>query len=129
MRWREFSDTISKIQLSEFFCKRHLQSENEAGEHQESSLYYFMPLDATASNARCISRDTLMVSKVSSTLKGIFYPDTKYRYTCPELKVNMMMDPKKKIRTVPWPGQLPAQNSGSPAGRICGYHCKASAQF
>jgi hypothetical protein len=35
---------------------------------------------------------TLMVSKVSSTLKGTFYTDSKYRYTCPELRVNMIMD-------------------------------------
>lgn len=34
----------------------------------------------------------LMVSKVSSTLKGSFYTDPKYRYTCPELRVNMIMD-------------------------------------
>lgn len=41
-------------------------------------------------------RGTLMVSKVSSTLKGIFYPATKYRYTCPQLRVNMVMDPNEK---------------------------------
>jgi hypothetical protein len=35
---------------------------------------------------------TLMVSKVSSTLKGSFYTDPKYKYTCPELRVNMIMD-------------------------------------
>ncbi len=41
-------------------------------------------------------RGTLMVSKVSSTLKGIFYPSSKYRYTCPQLRVNMVMDPNEK---------------------------------
>lgn len=35
---------------------------------------------------------TLMVSKVKSTLNGKFYTDPKYRYTCPELTVNMTMD-------------------------------------
>ena len=34
----------------------------------------------------------LMVSKVSSTLKGSFYTSPKYKYTCPELRVNMKMD-------------------------------------
>jgi hypothetical protein len=34
----------------------------------------------------------LMVSKVSSTLKGNFYTDKKYQYTCPELSVSMTMD-------------------------------------
>ena len=34
----------------------------------------------------------LMVSKVSSTLKGSFYTEPKYKYTCPELTVNMTMD-------------------------------------
>jgi hypothetical protein len=35
---------------------------------------------------------TLMVSKVSSTIKGTFYTESKYKYTCPELRVNMTMD-------------------------------------
>jgi hypothetical protein len=34
----------------------------------------------------------LMVSKVSSTIKGNFYTDAKYKYTCPQLSVNMTMD-------------------------------------
>jgi hypothetical protein len=34
----------------------------------------------------------LMVSKVNSTLRGSFYTDAKYKYTCPELRVNMTMD-------------------------------------
>lgn len=34
----------------------------------------------------------LMVSKVSSTIKGSFFTDAKYKYTCPELRVNMTMD-------------------------------------
>jgi hypothetical protein len=34
----------------------------------------------------------LMVSKVTSTLKGTFYTDSKYKYTCPELRVNMSLD-------------------------------------
>jgi hypothetical protein len=41
-------------------------------------------------------RGTLMVSKVSSTLKGVFYPPAKYRYTCPQLRVSMIMDPNEK---------------------------------
>lgn len=39
---------------------------------------------------------TLMVSRISSTLKGIFYTDAKYRYTCPELRVNMTLDSNEK---------------------------------
>ncbi|MBO9571892.1 MAG: hypothetical protein J7497_06745 [Chitinophagaceae bacterium] len=35
---------------------------------------------------------TFMVSKVSSTLKGVFYTDDKYKYTCPQLRVNMIRD-------------------------------------
>lgn len=35
---------------------------------------------------------TLMVSQVNSTLKGRFYTEAKYRYTCPELTVTMMLD-------------------------------------
>ncbi len=35
---------------------------------------------------------TLMVSKLNSTLKGTFYTDPKYKYTCPEMRVNLTMD-------------------------------------
>jgi hypothetical protein len=34
----------------------------------------------------------LMVSKVNSTLRGSFFTDAKYKYTCPELRVNMTLD-------------------------------------
>lgn len=34
----------------------------------------------------------LMVSRVSSSLTGSFYTDKKYRYTCPELTVNFILD-------------------------------------
>ena len=37
-------------------------------------------------------KGTLMVSKVSSTIKGNFYTEPKYKYTCPELRVSMTMD-------------------------------------
>jgi hypothetical protein len=35
----------------------------------------------------------LRVSKVDNTLNGSFYTDEKYKYTCPELRVNYTMDP------------------------------------
>lgn len=35
---------------------------------------------------------TLLVARAESTLKGSFYTDKKYQYTCPELSVNMVMD-------------------------------------
>lgn len=34
----------------------------------------------------------LMVSKIKSSLTGNFYTEAKYKYTCPELTVNMTMD-------------------------------------
>jgi hypothetical protein len=37
-----------------------------------------------------------MVSRLNSTIKGNFYTDSKYKYTCPELRVNMMMDANGK---------------------------------
>ena len=39
---------------------------------------------------------TLMVSKLNSTIKGNFYTDAKYRYTCPEMRVNLTMDAAEK---------------------------------
>ena len=38
---------------------------------------------------------TLMVSKVSNTVKGSFYSNEKYKYTCPELRVNFLLDMKE----------------------------------
>ena len=38
---------------------------------------------------------TLMVSKVKNTVKGSFYSDEKYKYTCPELRVNFLLDMKE----------------------------------
>lgn len=38
----------------------------------------------------------LMVSQANSSLKGNFYTDPKYRYTCPELRVSYMMDASEK---------------------------------
>lgn len=34
----------------------------------------------------------LMVSQVKSTMNGYFYSDDKYKYTCPELRVNFNVD-------------------------------------
>ena len=34
----------------------------------------------------------LMVSKVGNYIKGNFYTEPKYRYTCPQLRVNMKLD-------------------------------------
>lgn len=39
---------------------------------------------------------TLMVSQVSSSLKGNFYTDSKYKYTCPELRVSYVIDANEK---------------------------------
>lgn len=39
---------------------------------------------------------TLMVSQVTSTLRGTFYTEEKYKYTCPELRVNFAMDYNEK---------------------------------
>lgn len=35
---------------------------------------------------------TLLVSQVNSTLNGYFYSDDKYKYTCPELRVQLHLD-------------------------------------
>lgn len=39
---------------------------------------------------------TLMVSQVTSSLKGNFYTDAKYKYTCPELRVSYVIDANEK---------------------------------
>ncbi|HKH63249.1 MAG TPA: hypothetical protein VKA49_20550 [Flavitalea sp.] len=38
---------------------------------------------------------TLIVSKVKNTVKGSFFSDEKYKYTCPELRVNFILDMKE----------------------------------
>jgi hypothetical protein len=35
---------------------------------------------------------TLLVSKVKNTIKGAFQSDSKYKYTCPEIRVSMAMN-------------------------------------
>ncbi len=55
----------------------------------------------------------LMVSKVSSTLKGSFYTDSKYRYTCPELKVNLIMDASDKSQDSALRHSVAGKNSGN----------------
>ncbi|MEO8584510.1 MAG: hypothetical protein ABI415_11970 [Flavitalea sp.] len=39
---------------------------------------------------------TLMVSQIGSTIKGNFYTDPKYKYTCPDLRVSMVMDESER---------------------------------
>ena len=39
---------------------------------------------------------TLMISKVQTTLKGIFTTEAKYRYTCPDLHVTFQRDESEK---------------------------------
>jgi hypothetical protein len=41
-------------------------------------------------------KGTLMVSKINSTIRGNFWTESKYKYTCPSLRVTMMMDPNEK---------------------------------
>ena len=38
----------------------------------------------------------LRVSKVNSVMIGSFYTEKKYKYTCPELRVNFLMDASEK---------------------------------
>ena len=38
----------------------------------------------------------LMVSQAASTVKGSFYTEEKYKYTCPELRINFVMDANEK---------------------------------
>jgi len=50
---------------------------------------------ATASNEMDCPMDlqaTLVVSKVKSSLSGFFYRPEKYKYTCPDLRVNYTLD-------------------------------------
>ncbi|MBC7829990.1 MAG: hypothetical protein H7122_19750 [Chitinophagaceae bacterium] len=37
----------------------------------------------------------LMVSKVKNTVSGAFYSDDRYKYTCPEIRVNFLLDIKE----------------------------------
>lgn len=54
-------------------------------------VFYASP---TADGVECTMhfRGTLMVSRVASTIKGVFYAEDRYKYTCPELLVNFRRD-------------------------------------
>lgn len=43
---------------------------------------------------------TLMVSKAKNTVRGSFISDAKYKYTCPELRVNFLLDIKENEDSV-----------------------------
>ncbi|MGZ5135157.1 MAG: hypothetical protein ACXWCG_08405 [Flavitalea sp.] len=43
---------------------------------------------------------TLMVSKAKNTVKGSFFSDDRYKYTCPELRVNFLLDIKENEDSV-----------------------------
>ena len=43
---------------------------------------------------------TLMVSKVKNTVRGSFFSDDRYKYTCPELRVNFLLDVKENEDSV-----------------------------
>ena len=43
----------------------------------------------------------LMVSKVGNYINGNFYTEPKYRYTCPQLRVNMKLDESEALDTTP----------------------------
>ncbi|MHA4807573.1 hypothetical protein ACX0G9_05685 [Flavitalea flava] len=50
--------------------------------------------NSTVNSVECNTNflGTLINSKVKSSLKGNFYRDEKYKYTCPDLKVNYTLD-------------------------------------
>ena len=39
---------------------------------------------------------TLMISKVQTTMNGVFTSDAKYKYTCPDLRINLELDQAEK---------------------------------
>lgn len=45
-------------------------------------------------------RAILMVSKIKNTVQGTFYSIEKYKYTCPDLRVNFTLDIKEKQDSV-----------------------------
>jgi hypothetical protein len=57
-------------------------------------LFYGSPAK-TAVECPMNFQGKLMVSKVQSTITGTFYTEPKYRYTCPEIRVSMKMDPSE----------------------------------
>lgn len=57
-------------------------------------LYYYK--SSTVNGVECPMnfRGVLTVSRVSSTLKGYFYSEEKYKYTCPTLRAQFHLDPQ-----------------------------------
>jgi hypothetical protein len=55
--------------------------------------------NSTVNNIDCNTKfiGVIINSRVSSTLKGHFYHDDKYKYLCPDLKVNYTLDRDDKV--------------------------------
>jgi hypothetical protein len=54
--------------------------------------------NSTINSVDCMTnfRGLLITSRMGTTLKGTFYHDAKYKYMCPDLKVNLSLDKEDK---------------------------------
>ena len=54
--------------------------------------------NSTVNSIDCMTnfRGILITSRMGTTLKGTFYHDSKYKYLCPDLKVNFALDKEDK---------------------------------
>jgi hypothetical protein len=57
-------------------------------------LYYYKSTTLNGVECPMNFRGVLTVSRVSSTLKGFFFSDAKYKYTCPTLRAQFHLDPQ-----------------------------------
>lgn len=63
-------------------------------------LTYFLATKTNDIECPMSFHGTLLVSKVKAVLSGYFYSDSKYKYTCPQLRVSMKLDLQEKDDSV-----------------------------
>ena len=90
-----FKDTYQS-----FFVRGNYNSKTRLVDIKNLPLLFYASPTRTGVECPMHFRGTLMVSKLNSTIKGNFYTDDKYKYTCPELRVNMMMDANENTDSV-----------------------------
>lgn len=85
-----------KDSYQSFFVKGKYNPKNRLVEIKNVPLLFYGSDTRDGIECPMNFEGVLMVSRINSSLRGSFYPQAKYKYTCPELRVNMVMDNSEK---------------------------------
>ena len=84
-----------KDSYQSFFIRGTYNPKTRAISINKIPVIFYASTDRNGVECPMDFRGTLMVSKVKNTVRGSFFSDDKYKYTCPELRVNFLLDMKE----------------------------------